>query len=268
MRKLTAGFIAGILVTAGAVATSAPSAVASSGTCQVKVDRTGDGVKLELIGTGCYPTTLNVSTYQLPKTYDGSGKFNASAAPQDLVHNEVVTLSATQTMAIVPLTLPECGWFQWDVYTGDLVDPVLYPQGHGEGYIRGAIGNTGVECGTGTLSPTVTATESPTVSGTQTESPTETQTGYPTETETGYPTETPTQSATETPTVSGTSATSAPTPSETPVVLGTSATEVPAAAGLPRTGTDPRPYILGGVLLVLAGIGLAWFTRARRPRLH
>lgn len=175
--------------------------------------------------------------YTLPESYDGSGKWNASASGQK--YNEwgrtVVMIPAGKTTGSVTKTVVGCGWFQADVYTGPQLDYVVYPQGHGKnGYKAGKI--FFVECH-----------ESP--------SP------EPSDTPSEEPSDTPTPTPSDTPSETPTSSTPTPTPStHTPSSPPATHTSTPTPTELPKTGGDNRAAAgitgaLGALLLVL-GIAL------------
>lgn len=93
----------------------------------------------------CAKLSLPGDTYLLPASYDGSGKFDASASPQYVLLGARVDLtiakgakSATATGTI----RTSCGWIQPDVYTGAHQDVVTYPAGN-HGNIVGHIYNLG-----------------------------------------------------------------------------------------------------------------------------
>ncbi|MGL4173105.1 MAG: hypothetical protein ACRCTR_03390 [Actinomycetota bacterium] len=262
MRKIIAGAVSGFFVATGAVVSIAPAASATTSPkpCEVKAKPQLENKKavLSLIDGKCQEVTVNVSSYSLPKTYDGSGDFNASAAPQTLIANRTVTLNQATRELKVPVTLPECGWYQWDVYGGEVLTEVFYPEGHSK-FIQGNIEKIkGYSCSTPTsteTSPTTTA--SPTSTGT----PTVTETS-PTSTST--PTVSGTESSTTTSVSVTVSGTSASTSTSTPTVSGVVETQAPAGPTLPRTGGGSTPYLVTGLMLLAVGAGLAWFARASR----
>jgi hypothetical protein len=270
MRKFTVGALVGmaalpaVLLGTAATAHATESPDAKKPLCakdDVRVTYNTDSVLLGL-NDGSKSCKVNVTTYQLPAGYDGSGQFNESAAPQSMLKNRTVRLSQYSPEKTVKLDRIECGWYQWDVYTGEVQEVVTFPEGT-HNYIAGAIVKGGdQDCG-----PTPTPTKT-----TATITPTPTKT-----TATITPTPTPTKTTatiTPTPTTSKTTETVTPTPtgSDTPTVEGaTFGGSTPDTGGLAKTGFSPTPYVLiGGFLLLLGGL-LAKFGRSARlarPRQH
>lgn len=246
MRKFTVGALVGmaalpaVLLGTAATAHATESPDAKKPLCakdDVRVTYNTDSVLLGL-NDGSKSCKVNVTTYQLPAGYDGSGQFNESAAPQSMLKNRTVRLSQYSPEKTVKLDRIECGWYQWDVYTGEVQEEVTFPEGT-HNYIAGAIVKGGdQDCG-----PTPTPTKT-------------------------------TATITPTPTTSKTTETVTPTPtgSDTPTVEGaTFGGSTPDTGGLAKTGFSPTPYVLiGGFLLLLGGL-LAKFGRSARlarPRQH
>ncbi len=210
------------------------------------------------------PCHVNVSTYKLLPTYKpspdyvpaipGDGNFNASATGQILIKNRIAVLSREVTSVTIPLDIPECGWFQWDVYSGEVQTKINFPGGHGSAIISGHVTSTSMpKCPEPTPTPSVTPSQTPTPTPSVTPS------------ETPSPSVTPSESASPsaTPSVSV-----SPSASPSPTVSGVSYTAPPAPTALPKTGSTTAPYILGGLLLLLAGAGLVYFTRKTKAAQH
>jgi LPXTG-motif cell wall-anchored protein len=272
MRKLTVGTLAGLLMLPTVLVATASTAQAeevstarAGGCVEVTHNTTSVDLRLKVENEDCVQRIVNVTTYQLPKTYDGSGNFNPSAAPQTMIKNRTVTITRDSPEQTVPLDVLDCGWYQWDAYTGPVLE-VVTPAGHGSRLIKGWILKGGdKECGpTPTpTSPTPTPT-SPTPTPT---TPTDTPTPTPT-----TPTDTPTSptptTTTDTPTP--TTGTDTPTPTGS-TGGGNPPSGTPTSGGpiLPHTGFGPTPFVLIGLLLLVGGGLLAKFTRsARATRSH
>jgi hypothetical protein len=86
----------------------------------------------------CYDVIVNLTSYQLPATWDGKG-FDASAAPQTEYATTTLTFPAYRTAEVsATVPAPSCGSYQADAYAGDVQTSVSYPAGTA-GYLAGNI---------------------------------------------------------------------------------------------------------------------------------
>ncbi|GAB3677538.1 hypothetical protein [Angustibacter aerolatus] len=274
----------------------APSSAQAAGDgCHVVASRSGDQLTLHQAAADCAPQDVQVSTFDLPASYQGPGD---KTYPQVLRSTQAVHLDAGTGRVTITLDVPECGFYQWDVYAGaPYVPGQPYPH-----FDNGSIGHAGSDdCATPspttsttstTTSPTSTTSTSPTSTTSTTTSPTtasQTTTSSTTSTTTGP---TLTTSTTTSPTTASQTTTSSTTsttdtlttgPTETTTgpgsasnTSGTSTTdqagitvsdvsttsgEAAPAGELAYTGTDLRPAAAGAGLLAL---GTAFVVGARR----
>lgn len=95
--------------------------------------------------SACGDLAVNGDSYKLPKGYDGSGVFNASASPQFYLPSARADLVIKKGEKSASVTKPlglSCGWVQTDVYLGARQDKIVYPTGT-HGYLGGKIVNLG-----------------------------------------------------------------------------------------------------------------------------
>lgn len=136
----------------------------------------GDGLLVRAAGEPCAPVTLIAAVYTVPKSWDGDG-FNASALPQRL-HSHAVIRVVDSGLMEVPLHVPECGPWQWDVHRPPVVREVTTLAGHGDGLLRAGL-RVGERCATPTPTPTSSPTPNPSQSPTPAPSPTVTARAFP-----------------------------------------------------------------------------------------
>ncbi len=292
MRKISLTALAGLILTPALIAVATPASAASEpctrGSVTVATTKTktlpgADGLKvpteISVTAKGLTEScVLNVSSYKLLPTYkptpgkntseSGRGDFNASASGQVLIKNRVITLTEATPKANVVIDSPLCGWFQWDVYTGPVLEKIDYPKGHSPVLIAGAITNTGITTCTTTPypsaspSPSVTpsATPSVTPSATPSATPSVTPSATPSVTPSATPSESPSESPSVTPSVKPSSQ---PSPSVSGVRY-----SAPEPKALPHTGGTAKPIVLGALLLLLFGGGFVFFSRKAKASQH
>lgn len=268
-RERVTAALAGATIITGVGVVLAPAAMAASGCQGVKVTNTGGQVRLELVGD-CQPVKLNVSTYDLPKTYDESGHFDKTAVPQTLRRNDTLWLSKRNADKTVTLGVPSCGWYQWDVYTGP-VQQHVYRAGSNN-LIAGKIVHA-VSPGCGRPTTSTTSTGSTTTSPTSTTSTTTSPTSSTTTSTTTSPTSTTSTTSTTTssttttgsPSTSSTSTTTSPGAAATITTVGTGGGgALTPTSELAYTGADTTTPALLGFGLIAAGAGAVACTRRMR----
>jgi hypothetical protein len=77
----------------------------------------------------CYDVTVNLTSYNVPATWDGLG-WDASASPQTEFATDTLTFPAYSTAEVTAtVPAPSCGNYQVDAYPGDVQTAITYPSG-------------------------------------------------------------------------------------------------------------------------------------------
>jgi hypothetical protein len=129
--------------TAASAETSASAACVEPDLSSFKVERldpTTYQVSLRDPSTvTCTDVTFNVSSYTIPETWDRNG-WNPSALPQTEFDYAALTFPAGGTAPVsATVTVPACGPFQTDIYTGQRLTHLEWPAPMGEARITGTM---------------------------------------------------------------------------------------------------------------------------------
>lgn len=125
----------------------------------------------------CADVAFNVSSYTIPETWDRNG-WNPSALPQTEFDYAALTFPAGGTAPVsATVTVPACGPYQTDIYTGQRLTHLEWPSPMGEARITGTMRDQAA-CGQPSTSATTPAPETstapvvtPTASGTSSQAP-------------------------------------------------------------------------------------------------
>jgi hypothetical protein len=198
----------------------------------------------------CSAVTFNVGSYTIPETWDRNG-WNPTALPQMEFDYAALTFPAGGTEAVTAtVSVPACGPYQTDLYTGPRLTTLQWPSPMGENRITGTMRDQAA-CASSSPAPTTTtpvatvpAASSPTPASTQPSTPATSSVAAA-----ASSTAVSTTSAATSATSAGVSPGSSSSPPDTEV-LGTK------SGRLPHTGGVPIPLLVLGAGLLLLGAAL------------